>query len=149
MKAFKFRLQTPLDIAERQEQMAREELSAKIIGRDNLRQELNRATSRLNQIEELIRNYIQQRSSLQKILLVKEFIPVLHTMILDIDERLKTAEHEVDTARDILVERIKETKTLKKLKEQEWQVYLQEWNREEQNIVDEIAISRYYRKNIS
>jgi flagellar export protein FliJ len=83
------------------------------------------------------------------LLLIKEFIPVLIKLIINTEDRLNLAEQEVERARGVLLERTKETKTLNKLHEKEWQIYLQEWNREEQKLVDEIAITGHFRKNLS
>lgn len=149
VKPFKFKLQTPLDIAERQEQLAREELLACITERDKIQQELKWNVSRLERMKQLIREYTEKHSSLQRVLLIKEFIPVLTKLIINIEDRLNLAEQEVERARGVLLERTKETKTLNKLHEKEWQLYLQEWNREEQKLVDEIAITGHFRKSLS
>lgn len=149
MRAFKFKLQTPLDIAERKEQLAREELLAYITERDKIQQELSMAVLRLKRIEQLIRDYIEKHSPLQRILIIKEYIPVLTGLIATIEEKLNLAEQEVERARSVLLERTRETKTLNKLHDREWQIYLQEWNREEQKLIDEIAITQHYSKSSS
>ena len=60
---------------------------------------------------------------------------------------LDKAEERVETARIILQECKKETKTLTKLKENEWKQYLHELNLEEQKEIDEIAINNHFRSN--
>ncbi|MGI5920214.1 MAG: flagellar export protein FliJ [Syntrophomonadaceae bacterium] len=145
MKPFKFKLQTVQSLAERQEQLAREELARCINIRNQIRQELELAVSRLTQMEELIKAYTETGRSLARILLIKDYIPVQRSVINETEERLKLAEEEVEKARQMLQERSRETNTLEKLHEKEWHSYLQEFNREEQKIVDEMAINRYYR----
>jgi len=46
-----------------------------------------------------------------------------------------------------LLEKSRETKTLEKLKEREWEEYILENNRLEQKIIDEVAVNSYFRKN--
>jgi flagellar export protein FliJ len=145
LKPFKFKLQTVQSLAERQEQLAREELARCINIRNQIRQELELAVSRLTQMEELIKAYTETGRSLARILLIKDYIPVQRSVINETEERLKLAEEEVEKARQMLQERSRETNTLEKLHEKEWHSYLQEFNREEQKIVDEMAINRYYR----
>jgi len=64
-------------------------------------------------------------------------------------DELALAERNFETARLVLVEKTRETQTLKKLKDKEWNIYLQEVLREEQKDIDEVAINRHYRKNLS
>ena len=57
------------------------------------------------------------------------------------------AAEQVEQARQILVERMKESKTLNRLREKEWLAYCQELLKEEQKQIDEVATTRYLRKN--
>lgn len=146
MKAFRFRLQTSLDIAERQEQIAREELMARILKRDNLQLQLERAEIRLKGMEQSIRDLVQENMPLERVLIIINYIPVMRELIDNIGAELQAAEQEVENARQILLGRAKETRTLTKLREKEWLLYLEECNREEQKLIDEIAITRYSRQ---
>jgi flagellar FliJ protein len=146
MKAFHFRLQTSLDIAERQEQIAREELMARIQERDKLKVQLENAKRRLKGMEQSIRDSVQENMPLERVLIIVNYIPVMREVIDNIANELESAEQEVEKARQILLGRVKETRTLNKLREKEWLLYLEECNREEQKLIDEIAITRYSRQ---
>lgn len=145
MKVFHFRLQTSLDIAERQEQIAREELLRLTLERDNIQVQLDTAHRRLQGMEQSIRDSVNEDMPLEKVLLIINYIPVMRELIDSIVSDLRAAEQAVEGARSILLERVRETRTLKKLREKEWLLYLEEWNREEQKLIDEIAITSYSR----
>ena len=148
MKAFHFRLQTSLDIAERREQMARAEMLALIRQRDNLQLKLERAEGQLKQMEQNIRDSVKENLPLEKLLIIINYVPVIRELIDHISAELQAAEQEVEKARSLLLERVKETRTLTKLREKEWLLYCEECNREEQKLIDEIAITRYYRQKL-
>ncbi|MDD3267784.1 MAG: flagellar FliJ family protein [Syntrophomonadaceae bacterium] len=149
MKAFRFRLQTKLDISIRQEQLARDELQICIYERDRILERLEQAVRRLISLEQAIREFTWQEHSFQELLIKKEYLPIIKTQIKDIEELLYKAELILEKARQVLIARIKETNTMEKLKEKDWQEYLHQLSLEEQKIVDEIAINNHYRKHIS
>lgn len=146
MKVFRFRLQTSLDIAEQQEQIAREELMARILERDNLQVQLEKAEIRLKGMEQSIRDSVKENMPLEKILIIINYIPVMREIMDNIAHELESAEQKVENARQTLLERVKQTRTLNKLRQKEWLLYLEECNREEQKLIDEIAITRYSRQ---
>ncbi|MDD3023903.1 MAG: flagellar FliJ family protein, partial [Syntrophomonadaceae bacterium] len=149
MKAFRFRLQTKLDISVRQEQLARDELQIRIYERDRIIERLEEAGSRLNALEQAIRDFNWHEHGFQELLIKKEYIPVIKNQINNIEQLLYNAEMILEKARKVLMARIKEADTMKKLKEKDWQEYLHQLALEEQKIVDEIAINNHYRKHIS
>lgn len=149
MKAFRFRLQTKLDISIRQEQLARDQLQICIFERNRIQERLELAVSRLEALEQNIREFNFGKQSFQELLIKREYVPVMKNQITNIEEMLYTAEQILDKARQVLLARIKETDTMEKLKEKDWQEYLHQLSLEEQKIVDEIAINNHYRKQIS
>lgn len=126
--------------------MAREDLIARTLKRDQIQLQLDAAYRRLHGMEQDIRESVGKGIPLDKILITINYIPIIEELIDNLESGLKAAEQEVEEARRILLERVKETRTLRKLREKEWMIYLAEWNREEQKIIDEIAITRYARK---
>lgn len=149
MKKFQFRLQTPLDIAIRQEQIAQEEMLLCIKHRDIVSGELDILHERLAELENDIRQGMLASITLDRMLLLRNFMPVLKKLREEKNEELILAEELVEDARRVLVERIKESKTLTRLREKEWQAYRQEVLREEQKLIDEVATTRYFRQNQS
>lgn len=142
MHKFVFRLQTKLNIAIRQEKLAKEQLALKLQERDKIIEEINANLARLSAYENAIRNLPFKES-----LIIKEYLPIIRAYIKELYVELDKAEERVETARIILQECKKETKTLTKLKENEWKQYLHELNLEEQKEIDEIAINNHFRSN--
>lgn len=147
MPKFKFRLQTSLDLAVRYEQIAREELLQRIKERDVLAAELERITGQIAGLENEIRYSMTGSESLARIQLLRNFLPVLQEQREETASFLAAAAEKVEQARQVLVERMKETKTLNRLREKEWQAYCQELLKEEQKQIDEVATTRFLRKN--
>lgn len=142
MHKFVFRLQTKLDISNRQEQLAKEQLALKLKERDKIVEKINANLDRLAAYENAIRSL-----PFKETLLIKDYLPVIRAHIKELEVELAKAEERVETARKILQECKKETKTLTKLKENEWQQYLHEMNLEEQKEIDEIAINNHFRSH--
>lgn len=140
MHKFVFRLQKKLDISERQEQIAKEQLSLRIKERNAINDSINNQLTRLNRYENLIKDL-----PFKQTLVYKEYLPILRNYIKELQEELDKAEEKVEIARTILLECKKETKTLTKLRENEWEKYLSELNKEEQKEIDEIAINKHFR----
>ena len=147
MKAFNFRLQTKLDISVLQEQTARERMQASISTRNNVAEALDNTVSRMNQMEQSVRDLSAKKSSFQELLLTRQYLPVLREEKEQIKGKLVTAEKKVEEMRKILLGKKRETNTLEKLRQKSWDSYLHEVLAGEQKDIDEIAISTYYRKH--
>ncbi|HHV16404.1 MAG TPA: hypothetical protein GXX58_07500 [Gelria sp.] len=148
MRAFRFRLQTKLDICQRQEQVTREEMHRRAAIRDQALQELEILENRFQYLEESIRELNAFPGQFPRILINRQYIPVLNQQIKASAEHLATAEDAVEEARMELIERRRETRTLEKLKDKAWQKYLHELLLEEQKHIDEVASTAYHRKNL-
>jgi len=147
MRSFRFRLQTNLNLALSQEKLAREDLQKATHHRDELVGELSRAWEKLWDIQENIREMLVNAVPFARIVLVKEYIPVLVDIINDLQNRLNEAEEKVEKCRMALMERKREAQVLERLKEKEWHHYLQEMQLEEQKLIDEVAVTGHYRKS--
>lgn len=147
MKAFKFRLQTSLNVSLRREQVAREELKACMAEKERVEEQLAQLNDKLARLEDRVRELGLARPMSQEDLMHREYLPVLHKQVRQMQVRLAKAEDKVENARGVLLERKKESQSLERLREKEWQEYLHELNLEEQKAIDEVAISTHYRKN--
>lgn len=142
MHKFVFKLQRKLDISKRQEKIASEHLALRLQERNAIIDNINTQLARLNIFENSIRTL-----PFKQTLVIKDYLPVIRNHIKALHIELAKAEERVETARNILLECKKETKTLVKLRENEWKAYLQELNLEEQKEIDEIAINNHFRSN--
>ena len=149
MKAFQFRLQTKLTIASRQEQLAREELQRATFVRNRIADELAEMMERLSDKQASVRIKIEASEPFERILIIKEYIPIIVASIQNLELKLVQAEQRVEKCRADLLEKKKETRTLEKLKEKAWVRYLHELQLEEQKLIDEVANIRHYRNSRS
>ena len=148
MKAFKFRLQTSLNVSLRREQVAREELQACMAEKERVEEQMAQLNDKLARLEARIRELGLDQPMSQETLMHREYLPLLHKQIRQMQIRLDRAEERVEDARAMLLERKKESQSLERLREKEWQEYLHELSLEEQKAIDEVAISTHYRKNM-
>lgn len=148
MKAFHFRLQTKLDICQRQEQVTREEMHRRITFRNHVVQELELLENRFLSLEESIRELNANPGQFPKIMINRQYIPVLNQQIRVTEENLILAEDAVEEVRMELIERMRETRTLEKLKDKAWDKYLHELLLEEQKHIDEVAGTAHHRKSL-
>lgn len=148
MKAFHFRLQTKLDICQRQEQVTREEMHQRVAVRNQVQQELELLENRFQCLEQSIRELYAGPGQFSRIMINRQYIPVLNQEIKASEENLATAEEAVEEVRMELIERRRETRTLEKLKDKAWDKYLHELLLEEQKHIDEVAGTAHHRKSL-
>lgn len=147
MKPFHFRLQTKFDLSCREESQAREELQVSINFRNQVQAELDEIIRQTQETEADIKTIMQEDFNLPQFLIFKDYLPVLKTREKSKAADLLQAEAEVTEARGILLDKMRESKTLQKLRDREWSYYLLELNKEEQKTIDELAINSHFRKN--
>lgn len=147
MKAFEFRLQTKLDLTNRQEDMAKEEARKKQADYDSEFDLLNSMLDMMAQLYDRLRKKRGHSLRVDEVIVLNNFMKVLKTNIENQELAVKRAEIALERARQELLEIMKERKTLEKLKENEYKEYLQEMLRLEQVVLDEVAITRYSRGN--
>lgn len=146
MRPFQFRLQTKLDLSSREEQQIREELQIRILQREQKQRELDEVTSKLDEIETAMKALMAEGFRLEEFLILKNYLPIVRSMRLNKEAELTQAEAAIAETRNVLIEKMKERKILEKLREKEWVAYLTELNKEEQKIIDELAINSHFRK---
>ncbi len=148
MRAFHFRLQTKLDICQRQEQVTREEMLRRVDIRNQVLQELELLENRFQSLEQSIREMNAGPGQFPRIMINRQYIPVLNQQIKASEENLALAEEAVEEVRMELIERMRETRTLEKLKDKAWHRYLHEMLLEEQKHIDEVAGTAHHRKSL-
>lgn len=148
MKAFCFRLQTKLEITQLQEKQAREELLAALSRRDQIALRLQQLDERLQELEAGVRNLGSTSCSSQQLIVYSHYFPVFRSWIKATQMEMLDMENQVEHCRSVLFERKRETQTLERLREREWQRYVYEMNLAEQKVIDELATSAHYRKKL-
>ncbi len=145
MHSFSFRLQTKLKVSNIYEDMAREQLQVQLISRDTIADQLYSMNKQVSDLEQSIRLMKSGADIYRRMVLSREFLPILKERKTSIIQELDKAEKRVDKARDNLLARARETGTLEKLKERDWSNYIYECNCEEQKQIDEAALGAFYR----
>ncbi len=79
----------------------------------------------------------------------RQYLPVLHMRKNEVQSHLHEAESVVDTMRVKLFEQARETSTLEKLKQRQFEEYRKEAQQQEQKVIDELAVAGHFRKNLN
>lgn len=145
MKPFVFRMQTKLDVVAREEDLVRQQLQHRVDERDRVQNDLNEVVTQVEELENALVQMMHGTVHVDRMLLMRNYLPVLNEIRHDKELELLQAEKKVEITRNQLVNKRKETRILEKLKERDWREYTVELNREEQKILDEIAINGHYR----
>ena len=150
MKKFEFRLETVLDITERQKKEAGELYAMHLNRQRQAESELKVLQEKEREIEAALIDLTHEPPfPLDKHALYTAYLPVLkkkqENKIIEIEERTK----ETEMARQILVKISRELKTLEKLKAKDYEEYMIEYFREEQKQLDDSAGVAYIRKTRS
>lgn len=140
MKPFTYRFERKLSLSKQEEQAAVLVLQKAIADRDKILEDLEHLKNRIFVIQESIRKHTVN-PSVREVVLHQEYLPVLKERFVNLVEDLQRAETKVDQARKQLIAKNQETKTFEKLKDRDWQDYLYEMNREDQKVIDELAIT--------
>lgn len=148
MARFRYRMQSILDIKEKLESQARQELAA---AQAALREE----EERLEALKERKAGYEEEAAGLLSGTLRVREIEENKTAILKMDEyillqteRIKTAQKQVDRARERLQEVMQERKMHEKLREHAFEAFLDEEKKQEGKEVDELTSYTYGRKKL-
>jgi len=116
--------------------------------RNQVLQELELLENRFQSLEQSIREMNTGQGQFPRIMINRQYIPVLNQQIKISEEYLATAEEAVEEVRMELIERMRETRTLEKLKDKAWHKYLHEMLLEEQKHIDEVAGTAHHRKSL-
>jgi flagellar protein FliJ len=151
MKPFTFKLQTSLDIKDKQEDQQKAELQRiTAIHQENV-EILKSLELKLYDIQNQIR-YCQTSSNnlnISEVTNLQEYLPFLKGKINTQIETIQMIEIEMEKAREVLIDISKEKKILEKLKFKHLEEYKKEMGRQEQILLDEMATNIYYRKEVS
>ena len=146
MARFRYRMQSILDIKEKLESQAKQELAAAQMA-------LNEELKRLEALEERKAGYEAEAAGLLsgtlKILDIeenKEAILKMEEYILLQQDRIRIAEKQVEKARQRLQEVMQERKMQEKLKEHAFEEFLEEEKKQESKEVDELTSYTYGQK---
>lgn len=147
MAKFFYRMQNILDIKYKLEEQAKQEFMA-------VQHRLNEAMDELSHLEQRKNAYMQQyiqlvshKLDVLEIEECKNAIILMDEYILNQQQVVKRIEHELEIATRKMSEAMKERKIHEKLKENQFEIFLQELNQEEAKEVDQLVSYQYNDKN--
>ena len=146
MARFRYRMQSILDIKEKLEDQARQELAS-------AQAALNGETRRLEELKARKSGYEEEAAGLLSGTLILREIEDNKSAILRMDEyialqreRVRAAERQVEKARERLQEVMQERKMHENLKEHAFEAFLEEEKKQEGKEVDELTSYTYGQK---
>jgi len=146
MKKFSFSLQTVLSVKERKE----EELKRELMKLQALKLEQQLLLAEIeNEKRAAYREKFKHHHAGTDISLLRQFeeyISALRAAVTKTENKIKELENKADKKRNEVVEASKEKKILEKLKERDFGEFKKIVLKNEQDVLDEIAISKYNRK---
>ncbi len=146
MEKFKYSMQNILNVKEKME--AQEKLMFQI-ATEALREEekkLQEIIDRKQAYEDELRDCMRSALDIKKIKSLKDGIDATEEKIKVQRANVRKAEQKLEIARKRLEEAIKERKVHEVLKENQFEAYKREYEREEQKIVDELISFQYAEK---
>ncbi len=138
MKKFEFSLQKVLDVRETEEKILQKNLL--LIQNDILEteREQNNITSRIAQENTKHEKNLRKETNSAKIMLHHNYVSTLQDKLEDIRDRIEKLLEDESRAKHELLEKVREKKTIEKLREMKFDEYKTLEKKEEQAFLDEL-----------
>ena len=146
MKKFKFKLETVLNVKEKKEEQLKHELLKLQALRIQEEQLLAEAKEKRAYISMEKSNENKKGTDIQSLIHFEQYLGVLLRKIDDTKKNIKVLEKKADIKREEVVEASREKKVFEKLKEKQFGEFLKVVNENEQKVLDEMAVSKFNRK---
>ena len=143
MAKFYYRMQSILDIKYKLEEQAKQEFSVAQSRYQKETERLELFRQRKEAYLQEMRTYAEDRLNVLELERCNQAIAVMEEKIKEQKEFVFRAMAEVDKARQKLNQCVQERKTHEKLKEHQFEEFLQELNAEERKEIDELVSYRY------
>ncbi|GAB6098895.1 flagellar export protein FliJ [Halanaerocella petrolearia] len=143
MKEFEFRLQSLLDLREQEEQAIQKELFEVKSKYREIKTELDDIKQQKRDWQEKLTTETEQGISCNDLIRYRNYIEYLIDETEELKLQLDYWQQKVEDCQQKLLDKMKERKTLSKLKEKRYNKYQKEFLQEQQRIDDEIAINNF------
>lgn len=148
MKKFQFSLQVLLDVRNREEKNAKNDLSIKKMELSELESQLEQVKKEKELYENKLRQSAQNSISVDQYQAYYIYLDKLEDRITDLKSLIQNVENQCEKLLEKLVEIRKMIKMLETLKEQKYREYLKESEKEEIKLMDDFINSREIQKLI-
>ncbi len=146
MAKFFYRMQNILDIKYKLEEQAKQEYMSVRMRLDEAMDVLSTLENRKDMYMEQYRNLVSEKLKVLEIEECKNAIILMDEYILEQKRVIDRIQNELDTAAMKLNQAIQERKVHEKLKEKQFETFLQELNLEEMKEIDELVSYQYNEK---
>ena len=143
MARFRYRMQNILDVKEKMESQAKNEFAIANARLAEEEKKLEVLHERKHSYEEDLRNLYNSALDIEEINHTRDAIDNLTEKIAIQKDQVKQAQHTVDLAREKLTLALQERKTHEKLKERQFEEFLQEEAARESKEIDELVSFRH------
>lgn len=145
MNIFKFRLQTPYNVISWREKLAKQEVKERQMAYDHEMQFLNEKLDEMTHLNNRERGLQGQSVLIEKLIILKELQEMSIVGIKFQQEVVEQALFRLEESHQRLTEVSKEKKSMEKLKERRYRRFLEECLRQEQIVIDEVAVTSFWR----
>lgn len=143
MARFIFSMQNLLDMKEKLEEQAKNNYSQANMRLMEAEEELRRLRDRVAEAQELLRLEIESSLDVRSIRSRENAIEILRMYVRQQEFVVLQRQKDVEAARELLNEAMKERKTYEKLRERAFEEFKLEENRKEQKEIDELVSYRF------
>ncbi|MCI8792005.1 MAG: flagellar export protein FliJ [Eubacterium sp.] len=143
MARFIFSMQNLLDMKEKLEEQAKNNYSQANMRLMEAEEELRRLRDRVAEAQELLRLEIESSLDVRSIRRRENAIEILRMYVRQQEFVVLQRQKDVEAARELLNEAMKERKTYEKLRERAFEEFKLEENRKEQKEIDELVSYRF------
>lgn len=148
MKQFKFRYQTVLEVRERKQKAEEERLHYLMAGQAREQAELDRLKAEhADRYAELIAAQQEASLDLQSLVIYQNYLASMDKRIRLQADAVGDAAARVANQRELLLEAQREAEIMRKLKERDKAAWQKALDQAEAALLDELATSRYQRRN--
>jgi|GluameStandDraft_1065615.scaffolds.fasta_scaffold86389_2 flagellar FliJ protein len=143
MAKFIFSMQNLLDMKEKLEEQAKNNYSQANMRLMEAEEELRRLRDRVAEAQELLRLEIESSLDVRSIRRRENAVEILRMYVRQQEFVVLQRQKDVEAARELLNEAMKERKTYEKLRERAFEEFKLEENRKEQKEIDELVSYRF------
>ncbi len=145
MNTFKFRLQTPYNVASWREKLAKQEVKERQNAYDQEEQTLNDKLTGMKHLIDQERGLQGKNVPVKSMIMLKELQGMSQAEVRLQREVVDQALSRLEESRQELTEVAREKKSMEKLKERRYQTFLNEYRWQEQISLDEVAVTSFWR----
>ena len=143
MAKFVYRMQSVLDIKYKLEEQAKQHYMAIQTRLNSALDELNTLCVRKKEYFRSYRELLAKQLNVLEIETCKNAILIMDEYIEEQRNKVNQIEQELEQAADAMTAAVKERKIYEKLKERQFEIFLQELNREEMKEIDQLVSYQY------